>query len=560
MDTVLSSIDSCKPGGSHHGPSAAPDATLGRHVARRLVQIGVEDVFSVPGDFNLTLLDHLIAEPGLNNIGCCNELNAGYAADGYARARGVGACIVTFTVGGLSVLNAIAGAYSENLPVICIVGGPNTNDYGTNRILHHTIGLSDFTQELKCFKPVTCYQAVVNNLEDAHEQIDRAISTALMESKPVSSNKLGLEAAVNAAAEFLNKAVKPVMIGGPKLRLAKAGSAFVELADACGYAVGAMPSAKGLVPEHHPHFIGTYWGAVSTPFCGEIVESADAYIFAGPIFNDYSSVGYSLLLKREKAIIVQPDRVIVANGPAFGCVLMKDFLQELAKKLNKNTTAFDNYKRIYVPEGQPPKSEPKEALRVNVLFQHVQNMLSEDSAVIAETGDSWFNCQKLKLPQGCGYEFQMQYGSIGWSVGATLGYAQSVPGKRVIACIGDGSFQVTCQDVSTMIRCGHKSIIFLINNGGYTIEVEIHDGPYNVIKNWNYTGLVDAIWNGEGNCWTTKVNCEEELVAAIETATGEKKDCLCFIEVIAHKDDTSKELLEWGSRVSAANSRLPNPQ
>lgn len=143
-----------------HPPSiiASSDATLGRHLAHRLVQIGVKDVFSVPGDFNLVLLDHIIAEPGLNNIGCCNELNAGYAADGYARARGVGVCIVTFTVGGLSVLNAIAGAYSENLPVLCIVGGPNTNDYGTNRILHHTIGLPDFSQELRCFQPVTCFQ------------------------------------------------------------------------------------------------------------------------------------------------------------------------------------------------------------------------------------------------------------------------------------------------------------------------------------------------------------------------------------------------------------------
>lgn len=139
-------------------PVCATDATLGRHLARRLVEIGVKDVFSVPGDFNLTLLDHLIAEPGLNLIGCCNELNAGYAADGYARSRGVGACVVTFTVGGLSVINAIAGAYSENLPVICIVGGPNSNDYGTNRILHHTIGLPDFTQELRCFQTVTCYQ------------------------------------------------------------------------------------------------------------------------------------------------------------------------------------------------------------------------------------------------------------------------------------------------------------------------------------------------------------------------------------------------------------------
>ncbi|KAM5560480.1 pyruvate decarboxylase 2 [Rosa sericea] len=605
MDTKIGSLDVCK--AENHDVGCLPtgaactvqnsvpsttfnsaDATLGRHLARRLVQIGVTDVFTVPGDFNLTLLDHLIAEPGLTNIGCCNELNAGYAADGYARSRGVGACAVTFTVGGLSVLNAIAGACSENLPVICIVGGPNSNDYGTNRILHHTIGLPDFSQELRCFQTVTCFQAVVNNLEDGHELIDTAISTALKESKPVYisigcnlagiphptfsrdpvpfslspklSNKMGLEAAVEAAAEFLNKAVKPVMVGGPKLRAAHAGDAFVELADASGFALAVMPSAKGQVPEHHPHFIGTYWGAVSTAFCAEIVESADAYLFAGPIFNDYSSVGYSLLLKKEKAIILQPDRVTIGNGPTFGCVLMKDFLLGLAKKLKHNNTAHENYRRIFVPDGHPLKAAPREPLRVNVLFQHIQNMLSAETAVIAETGDSWFNCQKLKLPPGCGYEFQMQYGSIGWSVGATLGYAQAVPEKRVLSFIGDGSFQVTAQDVSTMIRNGQRTIIFLINNGGYTIEVEIHDGPYNVIKNWNYTGLVDAIHNGEGKCWTTKVRCEEELIEAIETANGPKKDSLCFIEVIVHKDDTSKELLEWGSRVSAANSRPPNPQ
>lgn len=173
MDYQLDSTQSCRPSNNNlgcppqngcaslkdaSGLSSASDATLGRHLAHRLVQIGISDVFSVPGDFNLTLLDHLIAEPGLKNIGCCNELNAGYAADGYARQRGVGACVVTFTVGGLSIINAIAGAYSENLPVICIVGGPNTNDYGTNRILHHTIGLPDFSQELRCFQTVTCYQ------------------------------------------------------------------------------------------------------------------------------------------------------------------------------------------------------------------------------------------------------------------------------------------------------------------------------------------------------------------------------------------------------------------
>ncbi|KAL8109511.1 hypothetical protein AgCh_025570 [Apium graveolens] len=151
------------------------------------------------------------------------------------------------------------------------------------------------------------------------------------------------------------------------------------------------------------------------------------------------------------------------------------------------------------------------------------------------------------------YEFQMQYGSIGWSVGATLGYAQAAKDKRIIACIGYCSRCV--YNAAMRSESNHFS-----KNGGYTIEVEIHDGPYNVIKNWNYTALVDAIHNGEGKCWTTKVSCEEDLDEEIETATGEKKDFLCFIEVICHKDDTSKELLEWGSRVSAANSRPPNRQ
>lgn len=320
---------------------------------------------------------------------------------------------------------------------------------------------------------------------------------------------MGLEAAVEAAVEatveFLNKAVKPVLVGGPKMRVAKATNAFVELADASGYPLAVMPSAKGLVSEDHPRFIGTYWGAVSSPFCAEIVESADAYLFAGPVLNDYGSVGYSLLIKKEKAIIIHPDRVIVANGPTFGCVLMSDFLKELAKRVKRNETAYENYHRIFVSEGKPLKCQPKEPLRVNTMFQHIQKMLSSETAVIAETGDSWFNCQKLKLPEGCGYEFQMQYGSIGWSVGATLGYAQAKPEKRVFAFIGDGSFQVTAQEISTMLRNKQKNIIFLINNGGYTIEVEIHDGPYNVIKNWDYTGFVDAIHNGEGQCWTTKV-------------------------------------------------------
>ncbi|KDP31357.1 hypothetical protein JCGZ_11733 [Jatropha curcas] len=223
------------------------------------------------------------------------QLNAGYAADGYARARGVGACVVTFRVGGLSILNPIAGAYSEDLPVICIVGGPNSNDYGSNRILHHTLGLPDFFQELRCFQAVTCHQAIINDLQYAQEQIDKANTKCLEESKPVYisiscnlattphpsfipdpiplifsskiSNHMALKLAVEATAEILNKARNPVLVAGPRLRVAKACNAFLQLADSCGYAISVMPAAKGLVPENLPNFIGTYWGAASTSFC-----------------------------------------------------------------------------------------------------------------------------------------------------------------------------------------------------------------------------------------------------------------------------------------------------
>ncbi|TYK29658.1 pyruvate decarboxylase 1-like [Cucumis melo var. makuwa] len=567
-------------------PPVTVPSTLGHYLARRLVEIGVSDIFSVPGDSNLVLFDYFVAEKGLNLVGCCNELNAGYAADGYARNRGVGACAVTFTVGSLSLINAIAGAYSEDLPVICIVGGPNSNDYGSKKILHHTIGLPDFSQELRCFQNVTCYQAVIDNLEDAQWQIDKAICKCLEESKPVyisiccnlvaiphpsfsakpliplslspkQSNQMGLEMAVEKAADLLNTAIKPVMIGGKKLRPAKAEAAFLELANTCGYAVAVTPSAKGMFPENHPHFIGTYWGTVSTAFCGETVEIADASIFVGATLDELETVGYSLTYKKNKAIMVKPDGVVFPNGASYGGVQIKDFLRALGKRLKPNLRAYENYRRIYIAESGPPESEAGEELRVNVLFKHIQKMLSSNMTVIAETGDSWFHSQKLKLPKSCGYEIQLLYASIGWSLGATLGYAQSAPQKRLVLCIGDGSFQMAPQDVSTMLKLGQNNIIFLINNGGYTIEVEIHDGPYNIINNWDYTAFVEAVNNHQGNCWTTKVHTEEELVRAIEIAMEDRNDYLCFIEVIVHRDDTSKELLEFGSRIAAMGSHPP---
>ena len=118
--------------------SETDKVTIGAYIAKRLHEIGICHYFAVPGDYNLILLDELLKNKNFEMIGCCNELNAGYAADGYARANGIAAQVTTFSVGGLSALNAIVGAYAEDLPIIIISGGPNTNSEVENQKLHHT--------------------------------------------------------------------------------------------------------------------------------------------------------------------------------------------------------------------------------------------------------------------------------------------------------------------------------------------------------------------------------------------------------------------------------------
>ncbi len=236
---------------------------------------------------------------------------------------------------------------------------------------------------------------------------------------------------------------------------------------------------------------------------------------------------------------------------------MNDFLRELSKKLKFNDASYKAYKRIAEETVVYPElDQPDAPLSSRYLFGQIQKMLSDKKALLAETGDSWFNCMRLSLPEGCPFEIQMQYGSIGWSVGALLGMQAALHNqKRVIACIGDGSFQMTAQEVSTMIRYGYKPIIFLMNNACYTIEVQIHDGPYNVINNWRYAELVNVFRGEQSNAKSFIVKTNKELLTAIKQA--EKTEALCFIEVFLDKDDCNKNLLEWGSRVANYNSRPP---
>lgn len=555
--------------------------SVGTYLAQRLKEIGLKDYFAIPGDYNLAVLDELLKNTDLNMINCCNELNAGYAADGYARVKGVSALVVTFSVGGLSAINAVAGACAENLPIIVISGGPNTNSVQDAEILHHTLATEDNSYVRRMFSYVTAHTVFIHRLEDAPAQIDTAIAIALDKKKPVYieiacniatlpvskpterafnakrlSDSSSLAAAIEAASEKLNTATKPVIVIGSKARACEATKQVEKLSSSCGYALAAMADAKGFVSEQHAHYIGVYWGPVSSPGCGEIVESSDAYFFVGPNFNDYTTVGHMCNLQPKKMIIISDGSVSVA-GDIYTDVYMDDFLNGLQKALKFNDASFKAYERIAgaAPLYHEPKNL-KEPITTRFLFGQIQKMLTSDHAVLAETGDSWFNGLRLTLPTGCPFEIQMQYGSIGWSVGALLGMQAAFGDKkRVVALIGDGSFQMTAQELSTLIRYDYHPIIFLMNNSSYTIEVQIHDGPYNVIHNWRYADLIHA-FNGESvKAKAFKVATFNDLLKVMKEIKHTK--ALCFVEVILDKNDCNKSLLEWGARVAAYNGRAP---
>ena len=558
--------------------------TVGSYLAARLSQIGLKHHFAVAGDFNLVLLDQLLTNKDLEQVYCCNELNCGYSAEGYARACGAAAAVVTFSVGGLSAINAIGGAYAENLPVILVSGGPNTNDRASEHLVHHTLATHDLSYQFEIAKKLTCAAVAVTSAADAPHQIDYAIRTALREKKPAyieiacniaaapcaapgpvsaivaeePSDPETLQAAIAAATRFLQGTQKPVLVIGSKLRAAGAEKQAIEVAEALGCAVTVMAAAKSFFPEDHPQFTGIYWGEVSAPGAREIVDWADAVVCIGTIFNDYSTVGWTAMPTGAGVLTADQNRVYL-EGHDFGRIHLRDFLSGLARNVQKRDATMIEYKRIRM-DPRPESAAKLDAKLVRAeIVRQIRPLLTADTTVIAETGDSWFNAIGLKLPGGARFEIEMQWGSIGWSVPATFGYAVGARDRRVIAMIGDGSFQLTAQEVAQMIRRKLPVIIFLINNHGYTIEVEIHDGPYNNIKNWDYAGLIQVFNADDGHGRGLRVTNGGELAEAIKVALSNHEGPT-LIECLIDRDDCSSDLISWGRLVAQANARPPRPQ
>jgi pyruvate decarboxylase len=558
-----------------------PELTIGNYLATRLEQIGLKHYFMVPGDYNLVMLDQLLANKNMEQIGCCNELNASYAAEGYARVHGCGAVVTTMNVGSFSALNGVAGAYAERLPVIFVASGYNTNDAGANHIVHHSIGTHDFSYQYEMFKYVTCAAVRIVHPDNAPSMIDHAIRSALRERKPAyieiacnlsnapcvepgpyhgivtpeESNSHALAAAVDQAAAMLARAKKPLLLAGAHLRSYGAIEAFRDVAEALGCGVAVMADAKGFFPEDHPQYIGIYWGPTSSPGTEAVLDWADLILGAGPVFSDYTTVGWTGQPPADRMINASARDVRFPDAE-YTNVALAEFLAGLAKNVRANDATLTQYHRIVtVPAEQPAGAESSGQLTRAELWQQIQQDLDPQTTLLVETGDSWYNGTFTRLPGGARFEIEMQWGSIGWATGAAFGYAMGLePDRRLVAVIGDGSFQLTAQEVANMIRYRQETLIFLVNNRGYVVESAIHDGPYNYIKNWDYAALMDA-WNAEdGHGLGLKATTGKELTDAIRRARKHKGGPVLIECQIAH-DDASPMLLEWGSKVERANGR-----
>jgi len=562
--------------------------TVGTYLAERLSQIGLKHHFAVAGDYNLVLLDQLLKNPSCEQVYCCNELNCGFAAEGYARANGAAAAVVTFNVGAFSALNAVGGANAENLPVILISGSPNSNDYGSGHILHHTIGIPDYDYQLEIAKKLTCAAVSITSAHDAPEKIDHVIRTALREKKPgyieiacnvagqpcavpgpisavighVSSDPATLQAAIAAVAAFVDAHEKPAVLIGSKTRASEAEAASIKFADALGCVVATMGAAKSFFPEDHPSYVGTFWGSASSPGVREIFDWTDSIIAIAPIFNDYSTEGWTAWPKGPNVALLDKD-VVKVSDRSFDNIALSDVLEGLvayyAEKPKKDATVVE-FGRIHSTSDRIDADIAYEVAETKLtradIQSAVQGLVTPETTIFAETGDSWFNVMRMKLPRGARVELEMQWGHIGWSVPATFGYAVGSPERRHILMVGDGSFQLTAQEVAQMTRRKLPVIIFLINNAGYTIEVEIHDGPYNNIKNWDYAAVVEAFNAQDGKGRGLRVTTSAELAEAVNVAVANTEGPT-LIECVIPRDDCTSELISWGRHVASANARPP---
>ena len=529
------------------------------YIVQRIADEGVEHCFGVPGDYAFPVGDAVDSNPNIKWIGCSNELNASYAADGYARARGAAMLSTTYAVGELSAINGVMGAKAERSLVFHVVGMPSYQNQRLRKTMHHTLGDGIFDKFIDISAQAACCHAVINP-DNCMIEMERVIAEARRNNQPayivvpsdyaqapvtptevrpltLKSNEASLKKAVAAIAERIKNAKSVVAL--PAFTLSRV-SDYKRKRER-----QSKPWAARLLPRRWKNasstkvirnLPGMYSGALSTKETREIVEGAELVLDLGGVsLNDETTMGFSTHLDPARFISIGLNDVRVGDQ-IFGNVRLADVLAALAKL----KSGAPRYKRT--PEDNPSiNGKPSDKITMDALYPRYAKFIRSGDNVVLETGSSSFGVPPMTLPDDVQVHLQMLWGSIGWATGAAFGIALANLKRKTILITGEGSHQLTANEIGNMGRYGANPIILCLNNDGYMVERALEPNPdwsYNDLAKWRYADLPRAL--GCTDWFTARVETLGELDAALKAARESKSGA--YIEVIGGRMDMPKGL------------------
>jgi pyruvate decarboxylase len=449
--------------------------TLGFYMWSRLHQVGISTIFGVPGDFNLQFLDAIYTVPGLQFVTNQNELNAAYAADGYARVKGVPGCLVTtHGVGELSALNGVAGAMSEHVKMVHVVGQTTRAMQKNHMMIHHSIGRKpDHQTYNRCSEPVRFAAAELWDIETAPAEIDRVIRECFIKSGPVyiflpldlSAEQVDAtlldtpidtsphidtaaqSAAVDAITSALRAAKHPSLLIDALVHRFDAVSEATALVNRLAVPFFSANMGKGLIDEDSPHYVGVWNGAVGTPGVRTAAEAADLVITLGYLPADTNSGGFSRAVDEKKTIHIDPHSVTVF-GKEYQNTSIKSLVAALVAALP--TTPQHQIPHPILPPPRIPRDKDAKHITQSWLWPQIESFLRPGDIIVGETGTSVFGLCDIKFPPRTQFIAQIYYGSIGYAMAATLGIeiarkeleGERGPGRTVLIT-GDGEYPPT---------------------------------------------------------------------------------------------------------------------
>lgn len=509
------------------------EVTVAEYLLQRLKQRGIDHLFGVPGDYVLGFYSKLQDSP-IRHIGTTREDTAAFAADGYARCRGLGALAVTYGVGALSVVNAVAGAHAESSPVVVISGAPGVEEQRRNPMLHHRFGPFSFQREI--FERITCATAVLDDPLTARRDIDRCLLAAREQSAPVylelprdridspsyplpaprashpASDAAALEEAVQETLQRLAAARHPAVLAGVEIHrrgLQERLTRFVL--NAC-LPVAATLTGKSVVGERHPAYLGVYEGALGPQLAREQVEGADLLLILGAIANDVDTGIYTARLDPQRIIQASQDQVSIRHH-RYPQVYLRDYLEALNGAVAPHSCSWPALPAV-APLAPARRGQP---MRVARLIASLNAALDADMSVVCDVGDCLFAALDLRVHERTRFLASAFYTSMGFAVPAALGAQIAQPDHRPLILVGDGAFQMTGTELSTIARLQLDPVVIVFNNRGYSTERFILDGPFNDIAPWNFERIGELIGPVRGFVAASEDEFEAALAEALAT-------------------------------------------